>query len=116
MTDKTGYRVFLYAGIGLLLTAFSAKWLGVSMCYFWILLAAAITSKITFLMIALRRKSVRPGLWLYLILAGIAMILASLLFKHIFPMPLVRNILFFGAIFLKVTGLALMLAGKEKPE
>jgi hypothetical protein len=116
MTDKTGHRVFLYAGIGLLLIAFSAKWLGVSMCYFWILFVAAITSKITFLIIALRRKSVRSDLWLYLILAGIAMILVSLLFKYIFPMLLVRNVLFFVAILLKVTGLALMLAGKKKSE
>jgi uncharacterized membrane protein len=54
------------------------------------------------------------GLWLYLILAGVAMILVSMLFKNIFPLPVVRNILFYGAISLKISGLLLMFLQKKK--
>jgi hypothetical protein len=102
-------KASLYTGIGLLGIAFVVKWLNAPIYYFWILLGLAISLKIIFLVIALRNKSIRVGLWLYLILAGVVMILTSFLFKHIFPIPIVQNILFFCSISLKIIGLILML-------
>ena len=113
MIKKTGYKVFLYAGLSLLAIAFIVKWLDAPVYYFWILLGLAISFKVYFLAITLRSKSIRYGLWLYFILTGVAMILTSLLFKNIFPIPIIRNILFFGAILLKITGVILMFSGKK---
>ena len=110
---KIDGRLFLYAGLGLLVIAFVVKWLGAPIVCFWILLGAAISFKILFLIISFRNKSIRGGLWLYFILAGVAMILLSLLFKNIFPIPIVRNILFYGAIFLKISGLILLFLKKK---
>ena len=112
---KQGGRIFLYIGLGVLLAAFIARWLGAPLCCFWILLGLAVFFKASFLITVFRAKSFRPGLWLYLILAGVAMILTSHLFKTVFPIPVVRSILFYGAISLKISGLMLMLLRKKQP-
>ena len=107
---KTGNRIFLYAGLSLLVIAFVVKGFHVSIYGFWILLGLAISFKVIFLILTFRSKSIRVGLWLYLILAGVAMILLSLLFKNTF----MHNTLFYSAILLKITGLILLLSGKMK--
>jgi ABC-type uncharacterized transport system permease subunit len=110
-----GYKLYLYIGLSLLLIAFVVKWLNiVPSIGFWIILGVAIAFKIYFLVLAFRTKSVKTGLWLYLIMAGVALIFASLLFKNIFPNPLMRNVLFYGAILLKLIGLILLIIGKRK--
>jgi len=112
--ERIGNKIFIYVGLSLLAIAFAIKWFGAPMFCFWILLGAAILFKVFFLIVSLRSKSVTVGLWLYLILAGVAMILASMLFKNIFQNFIVRIILFHGAILLKITGLILMLLDKKK--
>ncbi len=111
---KTGSRIFLYIGLGILLVAFVVKWLNAPMFWFWTLLGMAISFKLYFLIAIFRAGSFQPSLWFYLILTGVAMILTSLLFKNILPIPIIRNILFYGAISLKITGLTLMLLEKKK--
>jgi uncharacterized membrane protein YedE/YeeE len=112
---KVNNKLFLYSGLALLLTAFAARWLspGVPAVYFWLLLAMGITLKSVFLINVFRRKEFKPALWLYLILAGVLMILISLLFKHVFPLPPVRFTLFYGAIILKVSGLVLLIRQRK---
>jgi FtsH-binding integral membrane protein len=108
---KVNNKIFLYSGLALLLTVFAVRWLrtDVPAVYFWLLLAMAVTLKSVFLINVFRRKDFKPALWLYLILAGVLMILLSLLFKHVFPLPPVRLALFYGAIILKVSGLILLI-------
>ncbi|MDR1602250.1 MAG: hypothetical protein LBS42_07470 [Tannerella sp.] len=110
---KSG-KAFLYGGLGVLFIAFAVKWTGMSECVFRILLGTAIALKAVFLVYVFRAKGFRPGLWLYLILSGVAMILVSMLFRTAFPVPALSGILFYGAIALKVTGLILMLFSKRK--
>ncbi|MDR0421022.1 MAG: hypothetical protein LBH30_06220 [Prevotellaceae bacterium] len=102
-------KLFLYLGLGILALAFAVKFIGAPAYCFWILLIAAIMLKIGFLISVCFAKEFRPSVWLYLILAGVALILTSMLFKTIFPMPVLRGILFYGAILLKITGLFLMI-------
>jgi hypothetical protein len=108
---KVNNKIFLYGGLTLLLTAFAVRWLspGVPAVYFWLLLGMAITLKSVFLVNVFRKKDFKPALWLYLILAGVLMILVSFLFKHAYPIPPVRLTLFYGAIILKVSGLVLLI-------
>ncbi|MDR0428993.1 MAG: hypothetical protein LBH58_00750 [Tannerellaceae bacterium] len=112
---KLNNRVFLYSGLLLLLIAFVIRWtdMGIPSYYFWILLGIAIALKAVFLLTLFQRRDFKPGLWLYFILAGIVLILVSLLFKHIYPMPLVRFILFGLAVALKVSGLVLMFVQRK---
>jgi uncharacterized membrane protein HdeD (DUF308 family) len=110
---KSG-KAFLYGGLGVLLIAFAVKWMGMPVYAFRILLGIAIALKMVFLIFVFRAKGFRPGLWLYLILSGVAMILVSMLFKTVFPVPALYRILFCGAILLKMAGLALMLFSKRK--
>ncbi|MDR3140465.1 MAG: hypothetical protein LBU37_01855 [Tannerellaceae bacterium] len=112
---KVNNKMFLYSGLALLLTAFAVRWLrpGVPSAYFWILSGIAIACKLVFLVNVFRRKDFKPALWLYFILAGVIMILVSLLFKHVYPMPFVRLALFYGAIILKVSGLVLLLMQRK---
>ncbi len=113
MTKNTA-RIFLYVGLSILAAAFILKYSTALPVYcFWIMFGVAISCKIIFLIAVLRSKSVKVGLWLYLILAGVAIILLSMLFKNIFPMPILRNILFYGAISLKVIGLVLLFTQKR---
>jgi hypothetical protein len=112
---KVNNKIFLYSGLTLLLTAFAVKWLrpDVPAVYFWLLLGMAITLKSVFLVHVFRRKDFKPALWLYFILAGVLMILVSLLFKHVYPIPPVRLTLFYGAIILKVSGLVLLIMQRK---
>ena len=105
---------FLYSGLGVLGIAFVAKWLDASVCCFGILLGVAITLKLLFLISLFREKGFKPSLWLYLILAGVATILLSMLFKNIIPMPVLYSVLFYGAIALKISGLILMLYSRMR--
>jgi hypothetical protein len=107
-------KILLYIGLGILFFAFTVKWAVMPACYFWLLLGIAITFKTFFLIAVFRTKGFRPALWLYFILTGIALILISLLFKTIFPVPALYRILFYSAISLKATGLILMLFHKVK--
>ncbi|MDR1739522.1 MAG: hypothetical protein LBR45_02050, partial [Bacteroidales bacterium] len=96
MTKNTA-RIFLYVGLSILAAAFILRYsIALPPHCFWIMFGVAISCKTVFLIAVLRSKSVKVGLWLYLILAGVAMILVSMLFKNIFPLPVVRNILFYG--------------------
>ncbi|MDR1557847.1 MAG: hypothetical protein LBS88_12595 [Tannerellaceae bacterium] len=103
----------LYAGLGILALSFIVNWAGAPAFYFRLLLGVAILCKLSFLIAALSVKGFRPGWWLYLILAGVATILISMLFKTVFPIPLLRGILFYGAIGLKVAGLIGMIFSKK---
>jgi hypothetical protein len=112
---KINNKVFLYSGLALLLTAFAIRWLspGVSSVYFWLLFGVAISFKTVFLINVFRSKGFQPALWLYLILAGVLMILASMFFKYVYPLPPVQLPLFYGAILLKVSGLILLIMQRK---
>jgi hypothetical protein len=105
-------KALLYAGLSVLFIAFSVKWSGMQSYYFWLLFGIAILFKMFFLISVFRIKKFKPGAWLYFILTGVAMILISLLFKTIFPIPTLYRILFYCAISLKATGLILMFLDK----
>ncbi|MDR2127073.1 MAG: hypothetical protein LBP63_09625 [Prevotellaceae bacterium] len=107
-------KTFLYGGLGLLFVSFAVKWLGVSIYCFWILFCMAIILKALFLICAFSSKGFKPGLWLYLILAGAVMILISMIFKTAVPVPVLHKILFYGAVSLKTAGLLLMIFYRQK--
>ena len=107
-------RVFLYIGLSLLVTALMLKWLGIVVCCFGILFSIAIFFKTLFLVSIFIAKGFKSSLWLYLVLAGVVMILISMFFKTVFPISTLRNTLFYGAIMLKVSGLILMLVCNTK--
>lgn len=112
---KTNGKIFLYSGLLLLLIAFIIRYLGIgtSIYLFWILFGVAILLKTTFL-VKTFSSGFTVSLWLYLILAGVGMIFVSMVFKYIYPVPLLRNILFYSAIALKVAGLILMFVQRKK--
>jgi hypothetical protein len=107
-------KIFLYTGLGILLTAFILKWSAAITYWFWILLGVAIVFKVAFLISVFRTKGFKPKLWLFLILTGVAVILISILFKTVFHIPNVYKILFYIAIALKTTGLILMIFSNRK--
>jgi hypothetical protein len=108
------YRKWLlYSGLGILAVAFIAKWTGMPVYCFRILLCMAIVFKTGFLITVFSVKGFKPHLWFYLILTGVALILTSMLFKSIFPFPLLYKILLYGAISLKTAGLVLMIFSKK---
>lgn len=107
-------KVFLFSGLSILFVAFVVKWMGVPLCYFKVLLGIAILLKSIFLLLVFREKGFKPSLWLLFILAGVALMLFSLLFKEIFPLFVLNRILFYGAITLKVSGLVLMLLSQRR--
>lgn len=115
---KQRNRIFLYWGLSLLLIAFVIRWMGAGevLGLFWIVFGAALLLKAVFLVNVFRVKGFRMTLWLKFILAGVLLIFVSLIFKYSYPVPIVRNILFYGAISLKVTGLLLMVFQKKKDE
>jgi hypothetical protein len=113
---KQPNKIFLYIGLGLLSIAVFVRWTGMFAYGFYPLLGMAILFKISFLVSVFRTKGFKPALWIYFILAGVAVIFISLLFKTIFPAPLLRNILFYGAIVLKITGLILLLLSKKNKQ
>ena len=105
---------FLYSGLAMLLFAFLCKWAGMPGYCFWGLFVMAIALKTLFLVFAFRKNGFKPKPWFYFILAGVALILLSMLFKTAIPIPVVYKILFYGAITLKVAGLLLMLFSRRK--
>ncbi|MCC8133991.1 MAG: hypothetical protein LIP04_10780 [Tannerellaceae bacterium] len=106
-------KLCLFIGLATLLIAYVAKWADAPLFYFRILLGMAISFKSIFLILVFREKGFKPGPGLYLILAGVAMILLSMFFKNIFPVMALHTILFYGAILLKISGLVLMLYSKK---
>lgn len=106
-------KIYLFTGLGILLIAFIVRWIDAPLFYFRILFGIAISFKSIFLIFVFQEKGFKPGLWLYLILSGVAMILLSLLFKNIFPIPALHKTLFYGAIVLKISGLVRMLYSKK---
>ncbi|MDR2293046.1 MAG: hypothetical protein LBE11_06180 [Prevotellaceae bacterium] len=110
---KKHKKSFLYAGLGILAVSFIVKWLGAPLYCFLILLCMAIVLKSFFLISVISAKGFKPNLWFYFILAGVCMILISMLFKTIFHVTAVHKILFYGAISLKTTGLILMIFCKK---
>ncbi|MDR0413355.1 MAG: hypothetical protein LBH61_06110 [Dysgonamonadaceae bacterium] len=107
-------KLFLSTGLGMLAAAFIAYRLGAPGCYSGALLGVAILLKMLFLTAVFSTKGFRPGLWLYFILAGVALILISLLFKTVFPVRILYQILFYSAISLKMTGLVLMFFSQKE--
>ena len=106
--------VFLSGGLCLLFVAFVCTRAGLPGYCFWLLFGMAIALKVLFLVFTFREKEFKPKPWLYFILTGVAMILLSLLFKTIIPMPTLQKGLFYGAVTLKTTGLLLMLFSFRK--
>ncbi|MCF7804105.1 MAG: hypothetical protein K9N46_12215 [Candidatus Marinimicrobia bacterium] len=109
-------RLLLYGGLTLLAIAFAGKVLGVPTALFWILFGFAITLKATFLFTVFRQKRKISKVGLYLILAGVVLIMLSLPFKAVYPIPWLRNTLFYGAITLKVAGVVLLLVKKPSKD
>ena len=110
---KINNKLFLYLGLGMLAVAIVLR--SLTETVYWIpTLVIAIALKAIFLFNSLRVNGFKFSLWLKLISVGVVMILISMLFKHIFPIPILRNILFYGAIALKVSGLTLMIINKYK--
>jgi len=107
-------NIYLYSGLSLLLIAFVIRWIGVTHVVWIPILGIAILMKGIFLMNVFRRKGFKMSLWLMLILIGVVLILLSMLFRYVYPVPIVWAILFYGAIALKVSGLVLMLSKKIK--
>ncbi|MDR2065815.1 MAG: hypothetical protein LBP85_08940 [Prevotellaceae bacterium] len=107
-------KSFLYGGLGILAVSFIVKWTGAPLLYFWILLCMAIILKAFFLTAVISTKRLKPGLWLYFIMTGVIMILISIFFKTAFHVPAVHKILFYTAVFLKATGLILMIFSKKR--
>lgn len=108
-TQKT-YKIFLYSGLFVLGISFLFKWHG-NPVLFGIFLGMAIALKAIFLIAVLLKREVKLGLWFYLILTGVAMILLSLCFKAC--VPVLYRTLFYAAVFLKLSGLLLLTCKKK---
>ena len=96
--------------------AFILKSSSIATSCFGTLLGIAIFFKTLFWGSIFITKGFKPSLWLYLIMAGAAMILISILIKTVFPMPILYNTLFYGAIALKLSGLILMSVSKIRKQ
>lgn len=110
---KINNQYFLYTGLILLFIAIASKITGVSHLIWLPVFILAILLKSIFLINIFRRPDFKFSLPLLLILMGVVLILMSMLFQTIFPIPLLRNILFGIAIALKISGLALILFKKK---
>lgn len=104
----------MYTGLSLLVIAIIIRWLGLSSAVWIPAFGIAILLKGIFLVNVFRFKGFKMYGWLILILTGVVMILVSLPFKYVYPVPVVRNILFYGAIIFKISGLLLMFVQKIK--
>ena len=107
-------KLFLYIGLSILAAALGIKWTGGSSVLFYILFGIAILFKVIFLINVFRAKGFRPNSGFYMILIGVAMILTSLLFKKLIPIPILQKLLLCGAIVLKILGLVLMIIDSKK--
>jgi hypothetical protein len=115
MNRKTDNRTFLYTGLIFLAIAFAVKWFCPApwvFCY-WVLLGVGIVFKCIFLVGVLLRRETKPGVWVWLILLGVVMMLVSFVFKGLYPVTVVRWMLFYGAIVLKVSGVGLMMMRRK---
>ncbi|MDR3236861.1 MAG: hypothetical protein LBT48_09115 [Prevotellaceae bacterium] len=110
---KKTNKIFLYAGLSLLVAAFAVYGIAGIGTAFYLLLTAAILLKSLYLIMVFRQKGIRLTLGMTLIILGVVMILTSLLFKSLIPIPWLRNLLFYGAITLKVLGLLLTISEKR---
>ena len=106
------YKIFLYAGLALLAVALITKAVWVDSKAWLPVFCVAILLKIVFLILSFQKNKWQMTLWLKLILVGVVLIFISMFFKYVFPVVLLADILFYGAITLKVTGLLLMIFGK----
>jgi predicted membrane channel-forming protein YqfA (hemolysin III family) len=106
-------KVFLYTGLSALAVAFLCKRAGAPAYVFWILCGIAIVMKSLFLILIIRAKR-RSGAGFYLILAGVGLILISLLLERIYPVSVLNRLLFYGAISFKITGVVLLCVRKNK--
>lgn len=102
-------QLLLYTGLGLLALSFAVRRAGAEAYVFRILFGAAVAFKALFLIRVFRAKGFRGGRGLYFILAGVALILLSIPFRTILPLPALQKTLFYTALFLKATGLCLMI-------
>jgi len=103
------HKEYLYTGLLLLVFAFILKHTSTQIWYFRIFLAGAIFYKTIFLVSVFRIKALKLSSAMILILCGVILILLSCIFKYLFHVPILRNILFYAAIALKVSGLIIML-------
>ncbi|MDR2424070.1 MAG: hypothetical protein LBD59_05010 [Prevotellaceae bacterium] len=101
-------RPLLYSGLTFMLLSFTGKWiLNMPNIMFYIFLGIAITCKTLFLLSVIRANGFKLDVGLYFILTGVGLMLISMLFKTIIPIPVLQQILFYTAILLKVTGIIL---------
>ncbi len=107
-------KLSLFTGLTLLLVAACLYWTGQPSSVYLCVFGAAIVFKSLFLYQTLRAPGFKMSIAMYMILAGIALILASLLFKNIYPQPVIRNILFYTAIALKVSGVSWLLYRQKR--
>jgi hypothetical protein len=107
-------RIFLYAGLSLLLIALIIRVVWWDSIVWLLVFCSAILLKILFLILSLRKNKLKLSLWLTFILAGVVLIFTSMFFKYVIPIIWFRNILFYGAIALKLTGLVLMTVEKNR--
>jgi hypothetical protein len=89
------------------------KWTVASNLWFYLFLSIAVSLKLIFLINLIRQKGFQWHWGWRLIVIGVIMILLSLLFKNFIPLPIVRNVLFFGAITLKVVGLGWVIVKRK---
>lgn len=113
--NKNNSKLLLYTGLTFLLIALITRWAGGGAILWIPVFSLAIILKAAFLFVTIRSRKFKWSLWLILILTGVIMIFVSLLFKYVFPIPLLRDILFYGAITLKIAGLILLFIGKTIP-
>lgn len=107
--QRINNKLFLYYGLGLLFLAIILRFSGVPTMVWAPLFGLAIGLKTIFLIRVFRSGNFQLSLWLGLILAGVAMIFISMIFRYLYPLPWLWCILFYGAIALKLTGLVLMI-------
>lgn len=112
---KYNGKLLLYTGLSFLLIAIVIRGLGGSNTIWIPIFILAILLKTMFLFVIFRARKFKWSLWLTLIVSGVILIFISLLFKYVFPIPLLRDILFYSAIFLKITGLILIFIEKVLP-
>jgi len=105
--------LFLYTGLSLLLVSIIIRRFGVSAFVWMLILSIAILLKVIFLINIIRSRKFKISLGLILIFIGVTMMLISTLFKYVFPVLWLRNILFYGAITLKISGLIISVFSKQ---
>ncbi len=101
-------KIYLFTGLAFFGIASLVLLAGWHPAWFWVLLGAGVSMKVAFLFCTFRRPDFKMSAPIYMILIGVATILVSLLFKSLVPLPVVRAVLFYMAIALKVGGVVLL--------